>query len=290
MTSLEITLLTREIGAEIRGVDLAGELTDETIASIRAAWLEHLVVFFPDQELTPETQVAFARRFGEITEGHPVEPSLPEHPNVLPIGSAKDRVDFWHTDVTFMRKPPAGSLLYALELPVVGGDTLWTTTRVAYDTLPPSLRRCCDELTAIHFDPHDARVVADGGGKTWDGRQIERLLPVTHPVVRVHPETGRSNLFVNPKFTVGLEGFPGSLGERFLGLLYDHMTQPPVRDSLPVATAHARPVGQPRDDALRSLRLRGIAADHASGDAARRPPNRTTAQRFLTRCTERPLE
>jgi hypothetical protein len=82
---LDITLLTPNIGAEIRGVDLATELSDETIASIRSAWLEHLVVFFPDQELTPDAQVAFARRFGEITEGHPVEPSLPGHPNVLPI-------------------------------------------------------------------------------------------------------------------------------------------------------------------------------------------------------------
>src|SRR6478752_4688359 len=98
----EVTPLTPHIGAEIRGVDLSAELPDETIAAIRAAWLEHLVVFFPDQDLTPDTHAAFARRFGAITEGHPVEPSLPGHPNVLPIDSVKDRVDFWHTDVTFM--------------------------------------------------------------------------------------------------------------------------------------------------------------------------------------------
>jgi alpha-ketoglutarate-dependent taurine dioxygenase len=223
---LEITLLTPNIGAEIRGVDLAAELSGETIASIRSAWLEHLVVFFPDQELTPDTQAAFARRFGEITEGHPVEPSLPGHPNVLPIDSVKDRVDFWHTDVTFMAKPPTGSLLYAVELPAVGGDTMWTTTRAAFDTLAPPLQHFCSELTAIHFDPHYAQVIADGGGQDWDGRHLDRLWPVEHPVVRVHPETGRCNLFVNPQFTVGLKGFPGPQANGFLKVLYDHMIQP----------------------------------------------------------------
>jgi len=225
---LEITLLTPNIGAEIRGVDLATELSDETIASIRSAWLEHLVVFFPDQELKPDAQAAFARRFGEITEGHPVEPSLPGHPNVLPIDSVKDRVDFWHTDVTFMAKPPTGSLLYAVELPAVGGDTMWTTTRAAFDSLAPPLQQFCSELTAIHFDSHYAQVIADGGGKDWDGRHLDRLWPVEHPVVRVHPETARCNLFVNPQFTVGLKGFPGPQANGFLRVLYDHMIQPDV--------------------------------------------------------------
>jgi taurine dioxygenase len=223
---LEITSLTPDIGAEIRGVDLSTELSDETITSIRAAWLEHLVVFFPDQELTPEAQVAFARRFGEITEGHPVEPSLPGHPNVLPIDSVKDRVDFWHTDVTFMAKPPTGSLLYAVELPAVGGDTMWTTTRAAFESLAAPLQQFCSELTAIHFDPNYAQVIADGGGRDWDGRHLERLWPVEHPVVRLHPETGRCNLFVNPQFTVGLKGFPGPQGHGLLRVLYDHMIQP----------------------------------------------------------------
>ena len=226
MSTLEITRLTPDIGAEIRGVDLSTDLDDETIAAIRAAWVEHLVVFFPDQQLTPDAQVSFARRFGEITEGHPVEPSLPGHPNVLPIDSVKDRVDFWHTDVTYMNKPPTGSLLYAVELPAVGGDTMWTTTRAAYETLAEPLQHFCDGLTAIHFDPHYAQVIADGGGQDWDGKHLERLWPVEHPVVRMHPETGRRNLFVNPQFTVALKDFPGPQGNGLLRLLYDHMIQP----------------------------------------------------------------
>ena len=226
MSALDISPLTPHIGAEVRGVDLAGDLPDDTIAEIRAAWLEHLVVFFPDQHLAPEAHVAFARRFGEITEGHPVEPSLPGHPNVLPIDSEKDRVDFWHTDVTYMKKPPTGSLLYAVQLPGVGGDTMWTSTRVAYDTLAPQLQHFCDELTAIHFDPNYAQVIAEGGGQDWDGKHLDRLWPVEHPVVRVHPETGRRNLFVNPQFTVGLKGFPGPQGLGLLRMLYQHMTRP----------------------------------------------------------------
>src|SRR5262249_26087799 len=156
------------VGAEVRDVDLARDLDDETIAGIRAAWIEHLVLFFPDQDLTPDAQVKFARRFGEITEGHPVDPALPPHPNVLPIDSTKDRTDCWHADVMFMNKPPTGSLLYAIELHKVGGDTMWTSTRAPYDTLAPQLREFCDTLTAIHFDPHYAQVIADGGGQTWD--------------------------------------------------------------------------------------------------------------------------
>jgi len=226
MTTLDIRKLTPDIGAEIRGVDLSQTLDDETIAAIRGAWLEHLVVFFPDQQLTPGAHAEFARRFGPITEGHPVEPSLPGHPNVLPIDSVKDRVDFWHTDVTFMTRPPTGSLLYAIELPEVGGDTMWTTTRAAYDTLAPALREFCDGLTAIHFDPHYAQVIADGGGQQWEGKFVDRLWPVEHPVVRVHPETGRRNLFVNPQFTVGLKGFDGPQGNGLLRVLYDHMIQP----------------------------------------------------------------
>jgi taurine dioxygenase len=226
VTHLDVHLLSPTIGAEVRGVDLASELDDDVIAAIRALWLDRLVLFFPDQELTPEAQAAFARRFGAVTEGHPVEPTLDDHPDVLPIDSVKDRTNFWHTDVTFMSKPPMASMLRAVVLPPVGGDTMWADTRAAYDTLAEPLRQFCETLVAIHFDPYYAGVVAAGDGNVWDGTKLERLWPVEHPVVRVHPETGRSNLFVNPQFTVGLKGFPGPQADAFLRLLYDHMTQP----------------------------------------------------------------
>jgi taurine dioxygenase len=225
-TTLQIRPVSPTIGAEVLGLDLAGDLAAETVAAMRAAWLEHLVLFFPDQDLTPEQQETFARRFGEITEGHPVEPTLPGHPNVLPIDSVKDRVDFWHTDVTFMARPPTGSILYAVQVPDVGGDTMWANTRAAYDTLAPPLQEFCDGLVAYHYDPNYAAIVAAGGGQDWDGEHIDRLWPVEHPVVRLHPETGRKNLFVNPQFTVGLKDFPGPQGQALLRLLYDHVIQP----------------------------------------------------------------
>lgn len=224
-TKLDIRPITPTIGAEIHGLDLARHLDAEIVAAIRAAWLEHLVLFFPEQELGPDHQVAFAEQLGEVTAAHPVEPALDGHPEVLPVDSLKDRVDFWHTDVTFMARPPMGSILYASVLPLVGGDTMWADLRAAYDTLAPPLQELCDGLVAYHFDPSYAQLVEQGSGQVWEGKRIERLLPVEHPVVRVHPETGRKNLFVNPQFTVAIKGFPGLQSQALLGLLHEHTLQ-----------------------------------------------------------------
>jgi taurine dioxygenase len=226
LTALDVRPLGPAIGAEVHGVDLARPLPDETVAAIRAAWLEHLVLFFPDQELTAETQLAFASRFGTTTEAHPVEKPMPGNDRIHAIDSIKDRTDYWHTDVTFMASPPSASLLYAVQLPPVGGDTMWSSTRAAYETLAPPLQRMCDDLTAYHYDEYYARIVEDGGGQSWNGKPVTKLFPVEHPVVRVHPETGTPNLFVNPQFTVGLKEFPAAQGHALLRVLYDHMTRP----------------------------------------------------------------
>jgi alpha-ketoglutarate-dependent taurine dioxygenase len=224
-TQLDVQRVSPTIGAEVRGVDLSQSLSDEVIAAIRAAWLEHLVLFFPDQALTPDQQVAFAQRFGEVTEGHPVEPSLEGYKQVLPIDSLKDRTNFWHTDVTFMARPPTGSLLYAVTLPEVGGDTMWANTRASYDALAEPLRDMLDGLIGIHYDPSYAEEIAKGAGQEWEGERVTKLWPVEHPLVRVHPETGRKNLFVNPNFTVAIKDMYGLQGQGLLKMLYDHMTQ-----------------------------------------------------------------
>jgi taurine dioxygenase len=223
---MDIQPLSPQIGARITGIDCSRPLSSDEVAALRAAWLEHLVVFLPDQSLTADEQAAFAAQFGELTVGHPVEPPLAEDRRVHPIDSAYGSTDFWHTDVTFMPRPPMGSILRAVELPATGGDTMWCTTREAYDDLAPPIQRMCDELTAIHYDEFYAARVAAGEGNEWDGKPVERLLPVSHPVVRVHPETGRKALFVNPKFTVGLGGMAGAQADGLLRMLYDHMTQP----------------------------------------------------------------
>ncbi len=224
--TLDLRPLTPTIGAEVRGIDCSAPLTDDVVAQIRSAWLQWLVLFFPGQDLDNDQQVAFAQRFGEVTVGHPVEQTLSALPAIQPIDSVKDRTNFWHTDVTFMSRPPMASMLRAVTLPDVGGDTMWADTRAAYDALAAPLQRLCDDLVGVHFDPYYAQLVAAGEGNEWEGRKLERLLPAQHPVVRVHPETGRRNLFVNPQFTVGLADFPGPQSAALLRLLYDHMTQP----------------------------------------------------------------
>ena len=223
---LEVRQLSGTIGAEIRGLDCASDLSDEEIAAIRAVWLERLVVFFPDQHLDDETQIAFAGRFGELTESHPVEPQVLERREVHSIESGKDRTDFWHTDITFMQRPAMASMLRSIEVPDAGGDTMWSDTRGAYDALAEPLQRLCDGLSAYHYEQYYAQMVAEGHGNVWEGKKLTRLLPALHPVVRVHPETGRRNLFVNPKFTLRVVDFPEAQSDRLLGLLYDHMTDP----------------------------------------------------------------
>jgi alpha-ketoglutarate-dependent taurine dioxygenase len=221
----EVRPLSPTIGAEIYGVDCAVALDDDTIAALRQVWLDRLVVFFPDQHLDDDQHVAFASRFGEVTEGHPVE-ATPDRPEVQPIDSLKDRTNFWHTDITFMPRPAMASMLRSIVVPDVGGDTMWSDTRAAYESLAPQLRAMCDELTAVHYDPYYAQKVAEGHGNVWEGKKLEELRPAFHPVVRKHPETGRRNLFVNPQFTVGLLDFPGPQAQALLRMLYDHMTAP----------------------------------------------------------------
>jgi taurine dioxygenase len=225
-TDLDVRPLSPTIGAEVRGVDCAAGLDDDTVATLRQIWLERLVVFFPDQHLDDETQIALARRFGEPTESHPVERQVLERAEVHSIESGKDRTDFWHTDITFMNRPVMASLLRSVVVPRAGGDTMWSDTRAAYEKLAEPLQRLCDGLAAYHFEPFYAQAVAEGHGNVWEGKKLTRLLPATHPVVRIHPETGRKNLFVNPKFTVRITDMPEAQSNGLLRLLYDHMTRP----------------------------------------------------------------
>jgi alpha-ketoglutarate-dependent taurine dioxygenase len=228
MSDLDIRPITANIGAEVHGLDLAEPLPAETIAAIRTALCRHLVLLFPGQDLTPDSQAAFGRQFGELTEAHPILPALDaEHPQVLSIDSREDRAAFWHSDVTFMNTPPMGSIFHAVVLPDVGGDTLWVSLQAAYDALAPAMRDLCDSLTAIHYDPFFAADVEAAGGCTWDGKRIEKLRPVLHPVVRIHPETGRKGLFVNENFTSSILGFSKIESSGLLDLLYRHCTRTP---------------------------------------------------------------
>lgn len=227
MTPFGFRAVATTLGAEIESVDLAGPLDDDTIGALRAALLERKVLFFREQSLTPDGLTALARRFGEPTPAHPVEPSLPGHPEVLPLDSGEGaRADVWHSDLTFQPCPPLGALLLASTVPAVGGDTLWADMAAAYEAVSDPLRGFLEGLTAAHsaqkaggyFAQRDAageraaRAAADG--------------PVHHPVVRVHPETGRRSLFVNPLFTLGIDGLHRAESQALLRHLHEVATAP----------------------------------------------------------------
>ena len=196
------------------------------MAGVRAALNRHHVIFFRDQELSPAQQADFARQFGVVTEGHPVIPALEANAEVLAIDSREDRASWWHTDVTFLDTPPFGSILYMLEAPAVGGDTMWASLQDAYDRLADPIRQLCDQLLAIHYDPWFAATVDERGGYQWNGEWHERLLPALHPVVRTHPENGRNGLFVNQQFTQTILGLSKNESAAILDMLYRHCQQP----------------------------------------------------------------
>jgi len=241
---LDITPLSGTIGAELRDVDLHEPLGDQTVAAIRQALLDYKVIFFPGQHLSPDEHKHFATYFGELTNAHPVVPGIGEHKEVFELDYTKIRAmaladpdhdesseygerDKWHTDVTFVKTPPLGSVLNAIVIPRAGGDTLWADTQAAYEGLSQPFKDLVDGLTALHDGTRTFGKVMDMVGQgEWDGEPFTELVPVEHPVVRTHPETGKKNLFVNPGFTVKINGVSAKESDVLLQYLYAHMATP----------------------------------------------------------------
>ncbi|MEU7750286.1 TauD/TfdA family dioxygenase [Micromonospora sp. NPDC049101] len=232
-TLLHLTLdpLGPHFGAEVRGLDLH-RATDDELAAVRAALVDRKVLFFADQRLDDDGQVRLGRRLGELTASHPVVGGVDErHPEVYALDSADNGfADVWHTDVTFVARPPLGSILRAVTLPPSGGDTTWADSQLAYDSLAEPVRRLVDTLVAVHDGNREFGYYLaqrrGGRGSVWDGEVVTRLDPVEHPVVRVHPETGRRGIFVNPGFTSHIVGVSEAESRAILDLLYAHLTKP----------------------------------------------------------------
>ncbi|OAA25226.1 taurine dioxygenase [Frankia sp. EI5c] len=233
---IDVRPLSGHTGAEIHGVDLRVDLDDATIAEIRSALLKWKVVFFRDQNLDHAQQIAFGRRFGRLTPAHPHETEPPAgFPEILPIDSRryeklfgqKRKVTYdngWHTDVTALVNPPAGSILRADIVPPYGGDTAWTNLVAAYEGLPEPLRALADSLRARHSF---SLPIFDGG--EYGRRVAENPLVAIHPLVRVHPETGERALFVSPSFTArenNVIGLSQRQSHRILELFYEQISRP----------------------------------------------------------------
>lgn len=222
--TLEVRPLTPVIGAEIHGVDLTEPLDDDAVAGVRAALLEHKVIFFRDQAITRQQHLAFARRFGTL-EIHPASPADQEDPEVLRIAHGPDsrgRENQWHSDVAWRPEPSLGSVLRALEIPETGGDTLFSCMYSAYEALSPAMKAWVCTLSAEH---DIARVFAKRLNTSAEA--LREKYPVqVHPVVRTHPETGRRALYVNTAFTSAIVGLSPKESAWLLEHLYSFATIP----------------------------------------------------------------
>ena len=214
--------MSPSLGAVIEGVALAPVMDAETITGIRTALLDHKVVWFRRQSLDASSLRAVAACFGTPTEAHPVEPSLEGHPEVLPLDSDEGaRADVWHSDLTFQACPPMGAFLHAIEVPPVGGDTIWADMTGAYQALSAPLRSFLDSLSATHSPAKAGGYFAGRDQTHGDAARRTAAVTTTHPVVRVHPETGDRSLFVNPLFTDNITGLRKRESDAFLALLYE---------------------------------------------------------------------
>jgi len=221
---LAIVPLTPQIGAEIHGVDLASPDIADNIPAIRAALLAHKVVFFRDQHLTPAQHIAFARHFGDL-EIHPATPRDQPDPEILRIAHGPDsrgRENMWHSDVTWREAPSLGSILRAVTVPPVGGDTLFADMHAAFQRLSPEMQRIACGLTAVH---DIARVFAGRLGKAPADLHA-KFPPMEHPVVRTHPETGEAILYVNAAFTSHIKGLSQHESDTLLAHFYAQASNP----------------------------------------------------------------
>ena len=225
-SNITVSPLTPAIGAEIGNIDLRQVSSDE-IADIRAALLEYKVVFFRDQTLTQAEHISFAREFGDL-EIHPATPKSQSNPEVLHIAhgpESKGKENFWHSDVTWREKPSLGSILKAVEVPAVGGDTLFANMVMAYELLPDDIKEAITGQVAVH---DIARVFAGRLNKSAEELR-ERYPPMEHPIVRTHPETGESVLYVNTAFTSHIKDMEEGDSARLLRKLYRTAANPEIQ-------------------------------------------------------------
>lgn len=236
------------LGARVRGIDLAAEVSGETMQALLGAWHERQVLVFEGQNLSNEQHIEFSRRFGPLD----VHPSgkyvLKDYPELLLLTnkqddagnyiSLRDGGSVWHSDLSYMKEPSLGSLLYAIDVPETGGDTEWANMYLAYENLPEDMKGRIAGLRAVHqFDQNDNPRLGPPSdmtaeqleGSIWEKKTPEikaRTPDAVHPVVRLHPESKRKALFVNRRFTIRIEDMDADEGEALLLELFEYCEQP----------------------------------------------------------------
>jgi alpha-ketoglutarate-dependent taurine dioxygenase len=218
------------LGAEVSGVDLSQPLPAETLAELRNAWLEHLVLFFRSQDLTPEQFMEFACSWGDPVE-YPFVRGIEGFPEIIEVKKLENEtVNFggiWHSDTAYLEQPPMASMLLARELPPYGGDTLFANMYLAYETLSPGLRRTLENLRAVNSSARaDVTRTREDRIKSDGKAEEKREFVAEHPVVRVHPETGEKALYVNVAHTVRFAGWSEEESRPLLEYLFRHQVRP----------------------------------------------------------------
>ncbi len=230
-TQIDIRPVAGALGAEITGVNLASDLSNEAFDRVHQAFLDHQVIFFRNQhDLTPEAHKAFGRRFGSLNI-HPYVAGMKDHPEIMEIiKEPEEKTNFgggWHTDMSFLEAPAIGSILHAIEVPPFGGDTLFASQRTAYEALSDGLKETLSGLTAIHsakgeYGPKGQSAL---GRQSMETKEAADAPEYEHPVVRTHPETGLKGLYVNPAFTMRFAGWTRRESRPLLNYLFEHSRQ-----------------------------------------------------------------
>jgi taurine dioxygenase len=234
---ISVTRLSSALGAEVAGVDFTRPLEAETVGRLERALAEHCVLLFRDADITPEQHIAFSRHFGALEAHLLAEFSLPRHPEIFVVSNVKEggklkgavyAGQYWHSDLSYMKHPSLGSLLLCHEMPALGGDTMWANMYLAYDTLSEPMKAFIGGLKAVHDYSHayDTYFAKLPDRPPLTPEQRAKTPPVTHPMVRTHPVTGRKALYVNPGFTKGIAGMPHEESQPILDLLFRHSARP----------------------------------------------------------------
>lgn len=235
--SIQINRISPACGAQVVGVDIRNPLSDSIVTQLHQALAESGILLFRGSEVTPEEHIAFSRHFGPL-EAHVIgEFALPEHPEIFVVSNILDgnkpkgavyAGQYWHSDLSYMKKPSLGSLLLCREMPPIGGDTMWANMYLAYDNLSEHTKKFLGGLKAVHDYSHayDTYFAHLKERPPLTPEQRANTPPVEHPVIRTHPVTGRKALYVNPGFTKGFVGMPKEESQPILDFLFRHSTRP----------------------------------------------------------------